>query len=141
MTIKTRKKPVAVKAKVIPKASSRPSKASSAKASPHKSSPAKEKLAESVTSAAAGEGVAERPITGRGVFAVRTIGNAVSVEAAFLAEDGNVLRFPAVFPNLEYAKSQIEELWQLVHRHFTELESQQTAGAAPVAEKTEPTGN
>lgn len=70
----------------------------------------------------------DRPVTGRGVFAVRTLGNAVSVESAFLAEDGNVLRLPAVFPNREYALAQLEELWQLVNRHFDELE--QAAKAA-----------
>lgn len=75
---------------------------------------------------AAPQGVAleglDRPVTGRGVFAVRTLGNAVSVEAAFLEESGNVLRLPAVFPNREYAQAQLEELWQLVNQHFDDLE-------------------
>lgn len=65
---------------------------------------------------------ASQPITGRGVFAVRTLGTAVSVEAAFLAEDGNVLRLPAVFPNRQYAIEQIDELRALVNRHFDELD-------------------
>ena len=65
---------------------------------------------------------ASQPITGRGVFAVRTLGEAVSVEAAFLAEDGNVLRLPAVFPNRQYAIEQIDELRALVNRHFDELD-------------------
>ena len=63
---------------------------------------------------------ASQPITGRGVFAVRTLGAVVSVEAAFLAEDGNVLRLPAVFPNRQYAIEQIDELRALVNRHFDE---------------------
>ena len=67
---------------------------------------------------------AEQPITGRGVFAVRTLGSAVSVEAAFLAEDGNVLRLPAVFPNREYALEQIDELRAIVIKHFDELSGQ-----------------
>ena len=66
----------------------------------------------------------DRPVTGRGVFAVRTLGNAVSVEAAFLEESGNVLRLPAVFPNREYAQAQLEELWQLVNQHFDQLAEQ-----------------
>jgi hypothetical protein len=70
----------------------------------------------------------EHPITGRGVFAVRAIGTAVSVEAAFLAEDGQVLRLPAVFPNRAYAQSQLEELWQLVNRYFDEQENAAKAG-------------
>ena len=65
---------------------------------------------------------ASQPITGRGVFAVRTLGAAVSVEAAFLAEDGNVLRLPAVFPNRQYAIEQIDELRALVNRHFDDLD-------------------
>ncbi|MBU3637237.1 hypothetical protein [Polynucleobacter sp. es-MAR-4] len=65
---------------------------------------------------------ASQPITGRGVFAVRTLGAAVSVEAAFLAEDGNVLRLPAVFPNRQYAIEQIDELRELVNRHFDDLD-------------------
>ena len=68
------------------------------------------------------EAGASQPITGRGVFAVRTLGAAVSVEAAFLAEDGNVLRLPAVFPNRQYAIEQIDELRALVNRHFDELD-------------------
>jgi hypothetical protein len=71
---------------------------------------------------AAEEAGASQPITGRGVFAVRTLGAAVSVEAAFLAEDGNVLRLPAVFPNRQYAIEQIDELRALVNRHFDELD-------------------
>jgi hypothetical protein len=63
-------------------------------------------------------------ITGRGVFAVRTLGEAVSVESAFLAEDGNVLRLPAVFPNREYALAQIEELRQIVNQHFDGIVTQ-----------------
>ena len=71
---------------------------------------------------AAEDAGASQPITGRGVFAVRTLGEAVSVEAAFLAEDGNVLRLPAVFPNRQYAIEQIDELRALVNRHFDELD-------------------
>jgi hypothetical protein len=62
-------------------------------------------------------------ISGRGVFAVRSLGDAVSVEAAFLVEDGNVLRLPAVFPNREYAMGQIEELRQIVNQHFDAIEA------------------
>ena len=72
----------------------------------------------------------DRPVTGRGVFAVRNIGNAVSVEAAFLAEDGNVLRLPAVFPNREYALAQVDELRALINQHFDGID-QQERGAVP----------
>jgi hypothetical protein len=49
-------------------------------------------------------------ITGRGLFVVHILENAVSVESAFLADDGKILRMPAVFPNREYALEQVEEL-------------------------------
>ena len=62
-------------------------------------------------------------ITGRGVFAVRTLGNAVSVESAFLVQDGNILRLPAVFPNREYAMAQVDELRQILNQHFDELDA------------------
>lgn len=66
----------------------------------------------------------EQPVTGRGVFAVRTLGQAVSVESAFLAENGEVLRLPAVFPDRQYALEQIDELRALVVRHFDDLAQQ-----------------
>jgi hypothetical protein len=78
-------------------------------------------LAETTTQGVALEGL-DRPVTGRGVFAVRTLGTAVSVESAFLEESGNVLRLPAVFPNRQYAQSQLEELWQIVNQHFDALD-------------------
>lgn len=68
------------------------------------------------------EGI-DRPVTGRSVFAVRTLGNAVSVESAFVEESGNVLRLPAVFPNRQYAMAQIDELRQIVNDHFDELDT------------------
>lgn len=68
----------------------------------------------------------DRTITGRGVFAVRTVGDAVSVETGFLEATGNVLRMPAIFPNREYALAQIDELRQLVDQHFDELKSNKT---------------
>ena len=72
------------------------------------------------------EGVAleglDRPVTGRGVFAVRTLGNAVAVESAFLEENGNALRLPAVFPTRQYALEQIDELRNIVNAHFDDLD-------------------
>ena len=64
----------------------------------------------------------EQSVTGRGGFAVRTLGNTVSVQAAFLAQDGNVLSLPAVFPNRQYALEQIDELRKIVIQHFDALE-------------------
>lgn len=66
----------------------------------------------------------DTPVTGRSVFAVRILGNAVSVESVFIKEDGDALRLPAVFPDRQYALSQIDELRQIVSQHFDELEKQ-----------------
>jgi uncharacterized lipoprotein NlpE involved in copper resistance len=66
----------------------------------------------------------DQPVTGRSVFAVRILGNAVSVESVFVKEDGNALRLPAVFPDRQYALSQIDELRQIVSQHFDRLEKQ-----------------
>ena len=119
MTIKTRKPtaPVAKETKTL----SRARKPDAAKVSKAKSQAIEEVQGATAQAAMPPENMEDHPITGRGVFAVRTVGNAVSVEAAFLAEDGNVLRFPAVFPNREYALAQVEDLRQLINRHFDEL--------------------
>ena len=66
----------------------------------------------------------DRAVTGRGVFAVRTLGTAVSVESVFLEESGNLLRMPAIFPNRAYALDQLEVLTQLINRHFDEIDNQ-----------------
>jgi hypothetical protein len=65
----------------------------------------------------------DQPISGRGVFVVHILENAVSVDSAFLATDGNILRLPAVFPNREYALTQVEELRQIINRNFDEIEA------------------
>jgi len=124
MTIKTRKSTESVKET---KTLSRGRKPSADQVAKSKTDDILEAATSVPTSSNEGaQGVAleglDHPVTGRGVFAVRTLGTAVSVEAAFLAEDGNVLRLPAVFPNREYAQSQLEELWQIVNRHFDELD-------------------
>ena len=62
----------------------------------------------------------EESITGRSVFLVETTAAGIAVQTALLANDGRLLRAPAVFPDAEYAFSQIEELKRLVSRHFSE---------------------
>jgi hypothetical protein len=44
----------------------------------------------------------------------------VMVQTAFLTEDGQVLQMPAVFPTVDYAHSQIDELRRLVSEHFAQ---------------------
>jgi type IV secretory pathway TraG/TraD family ATPase VirD4 len=42
----------------------------------------------------------------------------VAVSATVVTEDGKALAMPAIFPNLGYALSQIDEMRALVIRHF-----------------------
>jgi hypothetical protein len=61
---------------------------------------------------------AEQTLNGRSVFAVETTANGIMVRTAFLTEDQRLLAMPAMFPNLNYALQQIDELRQLVSQHF-----------------------
>ena len=61
----------------------------------------------------------QQPVSGRAVFAVSQVDVGVAVHTAFLAEDGRLLQMPAVFPNLEYALQQIDEMRQMVINQFT----------------------
>ena len=129
MTIKTRSTAATETAAEAPKRKtlSRARKPAVAKVEETKTADVVDAMVAPVSSTPAAQpGVAleglDRPVTGRGVFAVRTLGTAVSVESAFLEEGGNVLRLPAVFPNRAYALEQLDELRQLVNRHFDEVE-------------------
>ena len=62
----------------------------------------------------------EQSFTGRGVFAVQTVDVGIAVSGAILTDDGRLLNSPAVFPDLGYALSQIDELRALVLKHFGE---------------------
>ncbi|MBU3614376.1 hypothetical protein ICN46_05645 [Polynucleobacter sp. Latsch14-2] len=66
-------------------------------------------------------------VTGQGLFIVHILENSVSVESAFLADDGNMLRMPAVFPNRGYALEQVDELRNIINRNFDEIEGKSKA--------------
>lgn len=57
---------------------------------------------------------------GRSVFLVETTAAGIAVQTALLTNDSQLLRAPAVFPDIEYAFAQIDELKRLVSRHFSE---------------------
>lgn len=57
-------------------------------------------------------------VQGRSVFALEMTGTGLMVRTAFLVEDGRVLQMPAVFPTLDYAYAQIDELRRQVSQHF-----------------------
>ena len=63
---------------------------------------------------------AETSIEGRSVFIVETTAQGVAVQTAFAAGDGRMLQLPAIFPDVDYAYSQIDELRRLVGQHFAQ---------------------
>jgi transcription termination factor NusB len=60
-------------------------------------------------------------IIGRSLFIIETTDQGVCVQTVFLAEDGSLIKMPAVFPNQEYALNQVEELRLAILKHFNEL--------------------
>ena len=66
------------------------------------------------------ESVNTESFTGRSVFLVETTAAGISVQTALLTNDSQLLRAPAVFPDIEYAFAQIDELKRLVSRHFSD---------------------
>lgn len=59
-------------------------------------------------------------ITGRGVFVVQIVSGGVAVRSSMLVEGDRLVDMPAIFPDVHYAMAQIDELKNLVARHFAE---------------------
>lgn len=59
-------------------------------------------------------------ITGRGVFVVQIVSGGVAVRSSMLVEGDRLVEMPAIFPDVHYAMAQIDELKNLVARHFAE---------------------
>ena len=76
---------------------------------------------EAAVSTAAKESVndTQTTVTGRSIFIVETIPAGISVQTSFMTEDNKLLQMPAVFPDVQYALAQIDELRHLVLQHFT----------------------
>jgi hypothetical protein len=72
-------------------------------------------------------------IEGRSVFSVETTPAGVVVSTVFLAQDGRIIKLPAVFPNLDYALDQINELAKLVKEHFEKGAEELNRSSAPAA--------
>ena len=66
------------------------------------------------------EGQEGTPVSGRSVFVVNTTPAGISVQTALLTEDNNLMNMPAVFPDVDYALAQIDELRRLVSQHFSQ---------------------
>lgn len=101
---------------------------------------------------AAADTPAQDNVQGRGAFIVEMTAAGVAVAATLVTEDGRALAMPAIFPNLGYALSQIDEMRALVIRHFEQASqigvqviaqqlaqqqaAAQTASATDVAQQT-----
>lgn len=62
-------------------------------------------------------------ITGRGAFVIKTVAGGVAVGARLLQEDNSQLEIDgkpmdAIFPNLDYALAQIDQMRRVVIEHF-----------------------
>lgn len=75
---------------------------------------------------------AQDQVQGRGAFIVEITAAGVAVASTILTEDGRALAMPAIFPNLGYALSQIDEMRALVIRHF---EQASQIGAQVIAQQ------
>jgi hypothetical protein len=86
-------------------------------------------------------------ITGRGVFVVQIVSGGVAVRSSMLVEGDRLVEMPAIFPDIHYAMAQIDELKNLVARHFAEaaqlgvqmIAAQAKIQAQSAAAKDEPT--
>ena len=62
----------------------------------------------------------EQVIKGRSVFLVETTPAGIAVQTALLTEEGKLLNAPAIFPDVEYAFTQVDELKRLISAHFSQ---------------------
>ena len=62
---------------------------------------------------------ASQPIQGRSVFIVESTENGIAVQTSFMAEDGRLLQMACLFPDIEYALAQIDEMRRLVLFNFS----------------------
>lgn len=87
----------------------------------------------------------EQAIKGRSVFLVETTPAGIAVQTALLTEDGKLLNAPAIFPDVEYAFNQVDELKRLISAHFSQaarlgaqVAAQQAQSQAAAAEMPAP---
>ena len=58
-------------------------------------------------------------IQGKSVFIIETTPAGIAVQTALLTEEGKLIQMPAIFPDIAYALSQIDELKKQVLEHFS----------------------
>ena len=59
-------------------------------------------------------------VKGRSVFVVETTPAGVAVQTALLTDGDKLIPMPAIFPDVQYAFDQIDELKRLVSQHFSQ---------------------
>ena len=59
-------------------------------------------------------------VKGRSVFIVETTPAGVAVQTALLTDGDKLIPMPAIFPDVQYAFDQIDELKRLVSQHFSQ---------------------
>ena len=59
-------------------------------------------------------------VKGRSVFVVETTPAGIAVQTALLTDGDKLIPMPAIFPDVQYAFDQIDELKRLVSQHFSE---------------------
>jgi hypothetical protein len=77
-------------------------------------------MTDQIKQGVSGESTKQEQVKGRSVFLVETTPAGVAVQTALLTEDGKLLNMPAIFPDVQYAFEQIDELKRLVSQHFSQ---------------------
>jgi excinuclease UvrABC nuclease subunit len=77
--------------------------------------------------------LATETLRGRSIFLVETTASGIAVQTSFMSEDGKLLQLPAIFPDVQYALAQIDELRSLVMQHFSKAAQ---VGAKVIAQQT-----
>ncbi|MEI8355699.1 MAG: hypothetical protein WCG31_06365 [Deltaproteobacteria bacterium] len=66
------------------------------------------------------EASAQETLHGRSVFAIEMTASGLSVRTVFLSDQNQLIEMPALFPDVHYALSQIDELRRMVMERFAE---------------------
>ncbi len=66
------------------------------------------------------EAATPQTLHGRSVFALEMTATGLSVRTMFLTEQKQLVEMPAIFPDVHYALSQIDELRRMVMEHFAQ---------------------
>lgn len=78
----------------------------------------------------------KQPVKGRSVFIVETTPAGVAVQTALLTEQNQLIPMPAIFPDMQYAFEQIDELKRLVSQKFSQAAA---VGAQVIAQQNQAT--